>query len=344
MRQINRLKTKTTPPPNATLDWLVALSSLWLICGLYLDGWAHNHLDSAFETFLTPWHAVLYSGSMACGAVLAAAAIRYRRMGYTWRRLLPAGYTASLVGAILFGIAGGCDFAWHALFGVEKDLESLLSPPHLFLVTSGVLMVSGPLRAAWQRTRPPQDWKQWLPVALSLALSISTLTFITQFAHFVRDAPTGAAPADPVVAALLQCQNVAGYMLQGGLLLGAMLLLLRRWGTRLPLGMFTLLLGCNFLGMSFMTNEQRLVVPAIATGLLADVLAKLLRPSAANVRSLRLFSAIVPAALMSALFATWHATDTIWWSIHMWSGSILMTAAVGLFLSYLVTPPWTEKR
>src|SRR5262249_25135566 len=37
-------------------DWLIGLLSCWLTGGLFLDGWAHNHLGS-METFFTPWHA-----------------------------------------------------------------------------------------------------------------------------------------------------------------------------------------------------------------------------------------------------------------------------------------------
>ncbi len=50
---------------------MVALCS-WLMGGLYLDGWAHNHVPE-LETFFTPWHAVLYSGFFAVAGFLAIA-------------------------------------------------------------------------------------------------------------------------------------------------------------------------------------------------------------------------------------------------------------------------------
>ncbi len=37
------------------------VSSLWLIIGVFVDGWAHMNL-AQLETFFTPWHALFYSG------------------------------------------------------------------------------------------------------------------------------------------------------------------------------------------------------------------------------------------------------------------------------------------
>lgn len=37
---------------------------------------------------------------------------------------------------------------WHSRFGIEAGIEALLSPTHLVLALGGMLMVSGPLRAA----------------------------------------------------------------------------------------------------------------------------------------------------------------------------------------------------
>ena len=40
------------------LTWGVALSSVWTVTGLTLDGWAHTH--ELPDTFFTPWHGVIY--------------------------------------------------------------------------------------------------------------------------------------------------------------------------------------------------------------------------------------------------------------------------------------------
>ena len=56
------MTTLTSPSLSSTLsslrfDWLMALLGVWLIGGLYLDGWAHNH-NPDLETFFTPWQRI----------------------------------------------------------------------------------------------------------------------------------------------------------------------------------------------------------------------------------------------------------------------------------------------
>jgi hypothetical protein len=102
------------------------------------------------NTFFTPWHAVLYSGYGATAGVLLAALMRNHAAGQPWRRALPDGYGLSLLGALIFALAGVGDMVWHTLFGVEVSTAALLSPTHLLLALGGALMTSGPLRAAWR--------------------------------------------------------------------------------------------------------------------------------------------------------------------------------------------------
>jgi TolB protein len=185
-------------------DWVVALLSAGLVAGLYLDIWAHAH-GRVDNTFFTPWHAVLYSTMVVVGAFLGAHHVRFVRQGYHWRTALPAGYGLSLLGVGVFAAGGAGDLAWHTVFGVEVDLEQLLSPSHLLLALGGVLIVSGPARAAWHAGRLPGGGvvpapTRQLPMVLSLALVLSIITAMTQFVHPVVDAwaerlPTAAGSA-----------------------------------------------------------------------------------------------------------------------------------------------------
>ena len=43
-------------------DWGIAALSVWLAIGFYIDMWAHAH-GRVDDTFLTPWHAILYAGA-----------------------------------------------------------------------------------------------------------------------------------------------------------------------------------------------------------------------------------------------------------------------------------------
>ena len=56
------------PFSSLRFDWMVTISAIWFIFGLYLDGWAHNNIGG-LESFFTPWHAVFYSGFAVVTAV-----------------------------------------------------------------------------------------------------------------------------------------------------------------------------------------------------------------------------------------------------------------------------------
>src|SRR5581483_11876177 len=58
-------KAARYPAGGRRFDLIVAVLSLWILAGLYLDGSAHHHIPDLIETFFTPWHAVLYSGFAA---------------------------------------------------------------------------------------------------------------------------------------------------------------------------------------------------------------------------------------------------------------------------------------
>ena len=174
------------PPAKARaapwFDWLIGLLSCWLTGGLFLDGWAHNHFGS-METFFTPWHAVLYSGFAAIMTALAVAWLRglYNRRPLT--SAVPKGYELSALGVLLFGIGGMLDLLWHVRFGIEAGTDALLSPTHLLLAASGILIITGPLRAAWRRREARLGWRTGAPAIAAATLTLAALGFFTQFAH-----------------------------------------------------------------------------------------------------------------------------------------------------------------
>lgn len=179
-----RSRIEDYPANSARFNWIAALISGWLVGGLYLDGWAHSH-GRVDDVFFTPWHAVLYSGAVAMIAFLVISQWRNVNKGYVWRYALPQGYLLSLVGAILFVLGGGLDLVWHTLFGIEVNIETLLSPTHLFLATAGTLMITGPVRSAWGSSRAgkQQGWYHLGPTILCMALLLSVLTFFTNYAN-----------------------------------------------------------------------------------------------------------------------------------------------------------------
>jgi len=98
------LRAGDPAPADGRFAWAVSAAHLWILVGLFLDGWFHLHRGDN-ESFFT---------------------------------------------------------AWRTLLGVEADLEALLSPPHLLLITTG---------------------GAGLPTAVSAAFVVTGLGLFTQYAN-----------------------------------------------------------------------------------------------------------------------------------------------------------------
>jgi hypothetical protein len=330
-------------PPHGgpRFDWLMTVLGFWFVTGVFVDGWAHNHLDSALESFFTPWHALLYSGFTACAFALAWTAWKHRAPGRKIWRSVPEGYGSSLIGAGIFAAGGGGDMVWHLTFGIEKNIEALLSPTHLLLATGAVLIMTGPLRAMWALSSDGHRLRlrTMLPAILAMTFSVSVLSFMTQFAHPIDADAAGMIPATARAMHESQSLSIAGMLLQIAFLMGFALLAVRRWGSRLPFGTFTIIFGLNAYGMSLMTDQHRLVWAAVAAGLLADANLAKLEPSAERRGAYRIFAAATPMTYFITYFLALMATGRVWWSVHMWTGAIVMAGMIGLLMSWLVLPP-----
>ena len=116
--------------------------------------------------------------------------------GHRWRQALPIGYGLSLAGFFIFAMGGVADLVWHETFGFEEGLEALLSPSHLLLAVSGLMIMTGPIRAMWPRDDTEQSWRGLLPAILCFACVTSVFTFFTTFAAVTSEfiALTGAQP------------------------------------------------------------------------------------------------------------------------------------------------------
>jgi hypothetical protein len=330
------------PEANLRFEWLVVLSSLWLFVGLYLDGWAHNNIPDQIDSFFTPWHAVLYSGYIVSAAVLGVTYILNMRKGYGWLQALPPAYMTSLLGAAIFAVSGNLDFIWHWLFGFEENIEALVSPSHLILAVGGVMMMSGPLRAAWRQFDLQAHKITWRAL-LSLFVILGVFTFFTQFSNafshpqiFVGKVPAG----DTYFWDVTLISNV---LIPTVVFMSAIIMAVLRW--KLPVGSLTLLLTGNSTLMFLMTwrysrEQWPVLIAALVGGVLADLWLVILRPSAKRVKALRWFSFLVPALWFLAYFLSIILTQGIWWNSNMWLGMIFSSGVIGLGLSWLAIPPF----
>lgn len=172
---------------------------LLIMAGVYQDGWAHNH-GLVDQSFLTPWHAILYATMAVTGLALGFAGVWNLTRGYSVRSGLPIGYWTSAIGVVVFLAGGAFDLWWHTRFGIEVDIEGLISPSHLTLALGGMLVFAGTLRAVAARYGPQERrWRAVGPALLSGIAVLMLLGFFTQYASPLSDdtlaAVLGPAPA-----------------------------------------------------------------------------------------------------------------------------------------------------
>src|SRR4029453_1253357 len=114
-------------------------------------------------------------------------------------------------------------------------------------------------------------------------------------------------------------------------------------GNRLaPAGSLTFLLTGNGGALGLLYTRGSPVgpggAPAVA-GIVADLLRALLRPRADRPLAFRTFSFLVPAVITLAYFASLALTRGVWWSVHVWTGTIVLSGAAGWLLGYVALPP-----
>jgi hypothetical protein len=328
---------------SAREDGVTLVLSLWLIIGLFVDGWAHNNLTE-LETFFTPWHALFYSGFTACAAWFAWLVIRGQDRGLRGLAGVPAGYGLGLAGLAVFAIGGAGDFTWHAVFGIEQDLDALFSPTHLVLMVGMALIVTSPLRAAWHAgdDRDASRLARFLPALLSLTLLVSLIAFFFMYLSAFTDLSPTHSPQDRANQELdpywLQLSGITSALVTNLVLVVPVLHLLRRWHP--PVGSVTIL----FTTVAVLVNgiagfaTVLTVVPAVVAGVAGDVLVARLRPSPARPAAYRAFGAVLPLIFWIGYYATLGVAHGLTWSLEMWTGMIVYNTLAGLLVAQLFLP------
>jgi hypothetical protein len=273
-----------------------------------------------------------------------ATLVRNHAQGHAWPHVMPPGYELAILGVLIFMAGGIGDMIWHEIFGIESDVEALLSPTHLLLASGMTLSISAPFRAGWRRLIDQHDpapaWLALLPQLLSLTLLWSVWSFMTQFAHPLVDTWAAAGyrpPGSRGIALLRVSLGIASFLLQTSLMMGLVLCAVRRW--TLPLGSLTLVFGLNATLMSFMHDQYHLIPAAALAGVAADLLIRWLKPGMERSGPLRLFALAVPLVYYALYYVVLILTRGLQWSVHVWTGSIVLSGIVGLLLSYVLIPP-----
>jgi hypothetical protein len=308
-----------------------AVFGTWMIAGLFLDGWAHTH-DKP-ETFFSPWHGVLYSG-FAAGMAFAVVEQRRRRRHAGSAAVEPL----TLLGVALFLAGAVTDMVWHEVFGIEVDLEALLSPTHLLLMVGGLLMLSGPIR--WglsERGAAITQLRNFLPAAVTLTLATALVSFFLMFLSAFIPHDGFGLPRE--ATELQQVHGVASVLVTNLLLLAPMLLVLRTLVP--PAGTFTILFGGVALAMAGLEAFEflPLAIPALVGGAVAEIATARIRSGAGGSKEIRVMAALVPLALWTSWFAVYAFVYDLHWPVELWTGSIVLAVLSGVGLGFLAFPP-----
>lgn len=315
------------------LDAVVAVLSALMVTGVALDFRAHAAgISFAEEGFLTPEHAFFYSMFLGIAVVISAATYRERRRGASWIAAVPNGYGWSIVGVVIFGLGGVGDLMWHSTFGFEESVEALVSPTHLMLATGATLFLASPLRAAWRR-ETEYAGHQALPAVISTAL---TLTIFVLFSVYANPIAWPAIWAEGQTAHQI---GIVGFVVFSALLVGTALTIAR--GFDLPPGSFTLVFTVPTLAAVAFSNHWIFLISAVLTGLVADAIAQFSSPIPANLRTTRAFATLVPLVFAGSYVALASLVEPIAWTVHVWTGTIVIAGMTGLLVSYIAAPDAT---
>jgi hypothetical protein len=278
---------------------------------------------------------VFYTGFLAGVSWLAIMTMRRRPLVSSLRDAIPQGYELAVVGLGLFALGGVGDGIWHSVFGIETGIDALLSPTHLVLLVGMLGGATAPARAAWRDDtgRRPTGLASFLPALLSITVTTTGVAFFHLYVNGFNNWPmqfSYTPNEDDILAAL----GVVATLVSTAILVGASLLLLRRWDP--PVGSFTIMfgvVGVFMAGLDAYEHSWQVVAPLVA-GMAGDAVVALVRH-----RQAMAFAVIVPLVMWSVSTLTTHLAWTVEWPPELWMGQIIMAALLGLALSLLADPP-----
>ena len=131
--------------------------------------------------------------------------------------------------------------------------------------------------------------------------------------------------------------GVANMIVYTAIFMGLILSTVRHWV--FPKGAFTVVLFLSALAITLLHGEYFwFIISALVSGVIIDILYFWLTPLVAKESNLRLFSFLTPVVITASYVIILMLTDSVWWSVHMWTGAIVITGIVGYLLTYLLLP------
>ncbi|MGN9837542.1 hypothetical protein ACTMTI_05405 [Nonomuraea sp. H19] len=336
-------------------DFVTALLGIWFGVGLMIDAWAHSN-GAELETFFTPWHAVFYSGFAVVSGWIIWQVWRNVRAGRQGLAAVPTGYLAGLVAIPAFAAFGFADMMWHTILGIETTIDIFFSPSHLGLVVTMMLIITTPLRSAWNApdvgTRPSLG--RLLPALLGLAFATTLVSLFLSYGDAMQYRPEG------IVRALSMLQNAGGGGPRGGgpvavgpgaaqvavamvitnvIMLSPVLFLVRRW--LLPFGSVTVVYTIMVLmpGAQAAFRNLPILLSFVAAGFVSDLLIRWLRPSGERRAAYWAFAGLSAFATWSLYIGVASSTGGGLPAVpELWTGAPVIAGLIGLALGALFLP------
>ena len=313
--------------------------NIWTTVGLTGD--IARHLQNPGNLggdFLSSWHLVLYGGVTAVAVWLGVGAIRRGPAFIT-----SAGTTT--IGFAILAVGGVCDAAWHAHFGVEANVEALVSPPHLMVYAGLTFLLTSPIVVLWRR--PAR--RLGLVTSVVAMTSVVTAVLVTSlFTGFLSPLASGMSLSQGYVEPLIG-ESVIDYDQVRGLgiavwtvavLVAAFTVIFVRFRP-LPglIAVSVFLCGAPALLLTSASVIRPLVLGYAMAGLVAEALVALLGKPTLGMGGASATGAIMGAMLWASTFALLGREDRLGWSVALWGGTVVLSGLVGAVTAALVALP-----
>lgn len=308
------------------------LLNLWLISGLYIDGWSHEH-GKPLTSFFTPWHGIFYAGFFSVALYIVFPTIKNFITTHKFSLVYPSFYFPAILGVFIFSLGGIGDVIWHGIYGFETQIDAILSPTHLALYMGMYLIFISTLNALIHQKTEDINFKSSFALALSITIVFSFLTFLTQYANPLIS-PFAFNTHQTANNYYGQTIGLVSLFMHTTFLIAPLLFVLSR--RKLLIGSLTLIFTVNAVGMSFIHDHRDFILSAILAGVVSDFVMYLTKPSLQNSRGLQIFSILIPSIYCGFYFLVGNFTRGIWWTGYLWIGAILLAGFFGWMVSSLI--------
>lgn len=120
---------------------------------------------------------------------------------------------------------------------------------------------------------------------------------------------------------------------------------------RMPTETFFVLMSLTGIGMSILEDQYLLLPVSFIKGVAMDILYTVFQPFQQKKGSelseqlrVRMFAFSVPFVFYLCYFLALMANEPLWWTVHFWTGAIVLSGLTGFMMSLLVEPARVELR